>query len=1087
MTRPPDQRASRRRRLARPIALTVALAVTAGIGATAGTAVAAGSGTGSTGTGGSSAGPVVVSPGARFVPRATIVLNAGETGFLTAQEGDDRLRWIDYATGATTVLAHRLPEPLAYDVDGFRFASYPKDFGHGSDTVAVHTESPSPRVTLQRGAGGGGPVATIPLPEGQTYVGTYGDTVVTRTGTERETTGLHLLDLVNGEVRDRKLTGLPEGWNLTISEGDARSVAVRGIKWVDTTMSQGWWVVDLATGSLKTLSTAGESVSFDRDTVFHHGAPSSQSAQVYRRDDLGAEPTTVDLRDLGGYDDIVRPFAGGHVTVSPPNPGNNEYRGNALVFHDGAGERRALLAVAATSVHRTPDGSLLVTGAETHTWEGALDWGHYLFSTGPDGKITRKRLADVEDREARPAGISLGSGILTTADDSRLYSPHTYIGAYRSTWLKTSGRPEELRSTVDAITPGRDADCGSTDGVYCVTMFAGGDGQHGRKAATEQDATLLYRNGSDAWGPRVTSGLGSPELVDLSGRYGIVDQAWGGRQAVLHFKDGATGSVLKKRDPVAASVWGDTLWSAAGAWNNTGSGVSTRVAAESLATGAAGESFDAGCVARDLQAVGRWVYFRCGDYWNDFKGAGVYDRQARRTLPLGADETLLGDGYLVRRSDAAGLTLVDLHNGFPAGAAERDLPSRVVATAAELGDRTVRRSGWTVDRFGGHIAYTGADRRVRIVPSGVPASRIATVDADVPAAVEVGSAVWKPRWWLSKPGASWSLALRHKGTGVVVRTVTGGEARGLVDASWDGRDANGRPAPNGAYDWTLTVKPADGQGADLSVSGALTVSGGAAVWRDMTGADGYGDLLVTDSAGAASLYRGNGTGGLSARIPGAAGPGTAFPADTVLVPYGDVDGDQCGDVLARVGDQLRAYRPGCGKVVGAGSPYTVIGNGWAQYDRITSAGDTNGDGFVDLIARQKSTGDMYYYSGTADHRVKARQRIGTNWKLYPRIAGAGDLNGDGRGDLIGIDSAGVLWRYYGTATGGVTARERIGHGWNIYSAVVGTGDFTGDGRPELLARDTTGKLWRYSANGAGAYGGRVLAGSGGWNTFKGLF
>ncbi|WP_432098362.1 FG-GAP-like repeat-containing protein [Streptomyces sp. WAC 04229] len=1081
MIRPLNKRAVRRRRALGRTALTVTLAVTAGIGTTAvGTAAAA-----PTGTTAASAEPVVVSPGARFVPRATVVLNTGETGFLTAQEGDDRLRWIDYATGATTVLDRRLPEPLAHDVDDFRFAEHPGDFGHGSDTVALYAPTPSPHVTLQQRAGDGATV-TIPIPDGQTYVATYGDTVITRTGTENSATGLHLLHPEDGEVRDQKLEGLPEGWHLTISSGDTRSVAVRAIKWEDTRMSQGWWVVDLATGSLKTLSTHGESVSFDRDTVFHLDAPEPYAAQVYRRDDLDAEPATLDLREVHAYDDTILPFADGFATVSAPNPGNNEYRGNALTLRDIEGRHaRTLLDVASPSLHRTPDGSLLVTGAEKDTDYGPLDWGYYLFTPAADGTVTRKRVADIEDREAEPYGISLGSGILTTADDSKLYMPHTYVGAYRSTRLKTSGRPEELNSTVDGLVAGDDGDCGDSESGYCVTMFASGDGHHGRKAGTEQDVTMLYRNGASSWGPRVTSGYYSPQLLDLSGRYGVVNEGTGGAQAVVHFKDGDTGSVVEKRAEVAASVWGSTLWSALGRWDDTGSGVSTRVAAKNLSTGAAGESFDAGCVPSDLQAVGRWVYWRCSDYWHDFKGAGVYDRQTKRFLKLGADKTLLGDGYLVRQSDTTGLTLVDLHDGFPAGGVEADLPRRVIVTAAELGDRTVRRAGWTVDRFGGHVAYIGADRRVRIVPSNVPASRITVIDAQTSPALDIqAGATWASRWWLSKPAASWSLTLKNKASGKAVRTLSGGEARGLLPASWDGRDAAGKYVPNGTYTWTLTVKPADGAGADLSVSGTVPVTGGAAVWRDMAGDDGFGDLLATDAAGAVSLYRGTGTGGLSARTAGTAG---AFAAGSLLVPVGDVDGDRCADVLVRVGDQLRAYRPGCGKVVGASSPYTPIGGGWSQYDRLTSPGDMDGDGLVDLVARQAATGDIYFYAGTADHRLKPRVRIQTNWKLYKSITGAGDLNGDGRGDLLGLDNAGVLWRYYGTAAGGVTPRERVGGGWNVYSALAGTGDLSGDGRTDLLARDTTGKLWRYASTGSGAYGGRVLIGTGGWNTFKDLF
>ncbi|QDY80990.1 hypothetical protein FQU76_12890 [Streptomyces qinzhouensis] len=1044
--------------------------MTAGMGTAVGTAVAE--------PRGASADPVVVSPGARFVPRATIVLNAGETGFLTAQEGDDRLRWIDYATGATTVLDHRLPEPLAYNVDDYRFVRYPSDFGHGSDTVALYSASPAPRVTLQQRAGGG-PVTTIPVPEGQTYVATYGDTVITRTGPENAAASLHLLNVKDGAVQERKVEGLPAGWTLTISEGDARSVAVRGIKWENSSMSQGWWVVDLATGGVKALSERGESVSFDRDTVFHYGAPSNSAAQVYRRDDLNAEPTTVDLRDVASYDDVVRRLGDEFVTVSPPGPGNEGgYRGNPLDLRDTTGSRQSLLAVAATSVHRTPDGSLLVAGAETNTTYGALDWAYYLFTPAADGTVARKRLADIEDREAKPAGISLGSGILTTADDSQHYSPATTIGGYRSTWLKTSGRPEELNSTVDATVSGRDSDgCSPVEGSYCVSMFASGDGHHGRKAGTEQDVTMLYKNGAALWGPRVTSGLGSPELVDLSGRFGVVNQAWGGHQAVLHFKEGDTGKVVLNREPVAASVWGNTLWSALGRWNDTSSGVSTRVEAKDLSTGTATVSFDAGCVPSDLQAVGRWTYWRCSDYWHDFKGAGVYDRQTGRSLKLGSDETLLGDGYLVRRSAAAGLTLVDFRSGFPAGAKEADLPQRVVATAAELGDRTLRRSGWTVDRFGGHIAYTGTDRRVRIVPSGVPASGIAAIDADTPAA-DFTAGVWTPRWWLSKPAASWTLTLKNKATGATVRTLSGGEARGLIAPEWNGADTAGKSVPTGSYTWTLTAKPADGVQADLSVTGTVPVVGrGPAVRRDYVGDDGYPDLYARGTNGSLHIYRGNAAGTVSAKADG----GT-WPTTSTLVPFGDLDGDGANDTLVTEKDgSLYRYSPERGKVVTPDTPRTKTGGGWAAFDGLTYSGDLTDDGLPDLVARQTATGDLYLFAGTKTGGLSRTGRIGTSWKSLT-IVGAGALNGDQHADLIARTANGDLYRYYGTGKGTISSGTKIGSGWGGMADFVGIGDLTADGRDDILGRTKTGDLYRYAGNGTGGIGTGAKIGTG-WKSF----
>ncbi|WP_037850883.1 hypothetical protein [Streptomyces sp. NRRL S-340] len=57
-----------------------------------------------------------------------------------------------------------------------------------------------------------------------------------------------------------------------------------------------------------------------------------------------------------------------------------------------------------------------MAGAEKSTDYGALDWGYCLFTPAADRTVTRARLADIEDREAEPAGISLGHGILNRSD-----------------------------------------------------------------------------------------------------------------------------------------------------------------------------------------------------------------------------------------------------------------------------------------------------------------------------------------------------------------------------------------------------------------------------------------------------------------------------------------------------------------------------------------------------------------------------------------------------------------------------------------------------------------------------------------------
>lgn len=100
--------------------------------------------------------------------------------------------------------------------------------------------------------------------------------------------------------------------------------------------------------------------------------------------------------------------------------------------------------------------------------------------------------------------------------------------------------------------------------------------------------------------------------------------------------------------------------------------------------------------------------------------------------------------------------------------------------------------------------------------------------------------------------------------------------------------------------------------------------------------------------------------------------------------------------------------------------------------------------------------------------------------------GAGDLNGDGNGDLLGRDKAGVLYRWFGNGKGGFGGRTKIASGFNAYNSMVGIGDLTQDGRNDLITRDTKGNLYRWAGNGKGAFGSRVKIGTG-WSGYKILF
>ncbi|MFK8910500.1 FG-GAP repeat domain-containing protein [Streptomyces sp. YS-3] len=145
----------------------------------------------------------------------------------------------------------------------------------------------------------------------------------------------------------------------------------------------------------------------------------------------------------------------------------------------------------------------------------------------------------------------------------------------------------------------------------------------------------------------------------------------------------------------------------------------------------------------------------------------------------------------------------------------------------------------------------------------------------------------------------------------------------------------------------------------------------------------------------------------------------------------------------------------------------TIGDGWQIYDKVLSPGNLAGAGEADIIARDKD-GVLWLYLGYPDGRVTARTRIGGGWGQYTEIAGQGDLNGDGITDIVARDKDGVLWLYKGNGdrTDPFGQRTRIGGGWNAYDRILSIGDLDHDGRTDLVARAVNGDLYRYSGNGA---------------------
>ncbi|MEU1407301.1 FG-GAP-like repeat-containing protein [Streptomyces sp. NPDC005728] len=560
-------------------------------------------------------------------------------------------------------------------------------------------------------------------------------------------------------------------------------------------------------------------------------------------------------------------------------------------------------------------------------------------------------------------------------------------------------------------------------------------------------------------------------ILDVSPQY-VLYAADGGK-GTQYVVDITAGKVVREQRAQAAVLDYGTLW--------TPSATAGQVVATSLRTGRTVRTVDTGggCTPDDLRTNGTLLYWSC----TALKKAGIKNlAYMDKTYYAPVGDVLLGDGFYGYYDPARkSIRLTEVLNDVTDSLGE--ITGVASTTAADT-----RGVTWTLDRRSNKVAYVDADSAVHVVGAYSYtwlASRLTVPDSTTPAsfASAGGAARWNGRWWLSKPAASWQLTLKSDTTGAVQRTWQGAPARSAVHVSWDGKGKNGALVPNGGYTWTLTAVPADGNGATLSVSGTVHVTGAAAVRRDYAGSDGVGDLLTLNSSGALTIQQGDGRGGFSGKVSG-----SGWATSAKAVPFGDLNGDRCNDVLVRSANgTLRAYRPACGKAVTPSTASTTLGTGFDQYDVLTSPGDVTGDGRADLVARDTRSGAVYLYKATSSGKLSARVKLYADWSGYKKVIGAGDLNGDGHGDLLVQDKSNDLWRYNGTASGTFKARVKVFDNWGAsYNAVVGVGDLTGDGKADLVARDTSGTLWRTNGDGKGSFGSRTKIGSG-WGGYKGLF
>ncbi|WP_305778254.1 FG-GAP-like repeat-containing protein [Kitasatospora sp. MMS16-BH015] len=246
---------------------------------------------------------------------------------------------------------------------------------------------------------------------------------------------------------------------------------------------------------------------------------------------------------------------------------------------------------------------------------------------------------------------------------------------------------------------------------------------------------------------------------------------------------------------------------------------------------------------------------------------------------------------------------------------------------------------------------------------------------------------------------------------------------------------------------------------------------------DVVGIDAYNNLNVYPGDGAGHL------GGGTAML-GSNGAWAGFKA----IAAGDFNRDGKMDVAGiDANDSLKLYTgDGAGHV--SGGTAMLGGNGaWAGFKAIT-AGDFDGDGIPDIVGIDANNALKFYKGDGAGHVSGGSTMFGSNgsWAGFKTIT-AGDFNGDNRLDIAGIDANDNLELYVGDGAGHVSGgSDMLGNtgNWVGFRSAMG-GDFNGDGKWDIAGIDKYNNMNLYTGDAAGHVGGgaQMIGGSGLWAGF----
>ncbi|MET7302774.1 FG-GAP-like repeat-containing protein [Embleya sp. NPDC005575] len=295
--------------------------------------------------------------------------------------------------------------------------------------------------------------------------------------------------------------------------------------------------------------------------------------------------------------------------------------------------------------------------------------------------------------------------------------------------------------------------------------------------------------------------------------------------------------------------------------------------------------------------------------------------------------------------------------------------------------------------------------------------------------------------------------------------------RDEVSADFDG-DGKADMVSVDSVSGALSFRAGSGSGSTFVSPVSMWGDNSWADLRDLVAADfdgdGRVDIAAVSSTGWLRFYGGNGDGSLRSGVSMWGDAGWSGLSDLTAA---DFDSDGKADIVARGDDGVLRVWPGIGNGALRESVRLWPDSGWTgEHDLV--AADFDGDGKADIVARGDD-GGLRIWTGNGNNSLNESARIwhDNGFTEYRDLAAA-DVDNNGTADVVAIDNDGVVRFYSGNGDASLNegVRTQDVSGWRSGLGAVWA-DFSGDGKADLVAIDSGGTLWMYAGKGNGALAG----------------